>query len=276
MLPSNDREIVSRLLSNDEEYESFFFNRQCMPLLSKLRWSIFDNEITIDELISELLVHLKSDDWYNLRKFGFKCTLFGWLRIVAINHFNSIRDDLLPQTQKHYKVDLEVCVPVGGENDIRQLINAVQTPMYKEILLRSYINKMPDEELISLLSITKDLFSKLKSKANKQLISIIKNQGDEFSSIYLKKKERKLPVETEPTSEIDTINNRIDVETLIKSLTNDRFRFVLDSLILKRMNKSDVARIMGTSTEYIDTLKHRAIKQIIAQVKAEREEYGKL
>lgn len=90
MLPGNDKEIVNRLLSNDEEYEYFFFNRQCIPLRSKLRWSIFDNEITIDELISELIIHLKSDDWYNLRKFEFKCTLFGWLRIVAMNHINII------------------------------------------------------------------------------------------------------------------------------------------------------------------------------------------
>lgn len=276
MLPTDDKEIVTRLLSADEEYENFFFSRQCIPLLSKIRWSIFDNEIEIEELISEFILLLKSDDWKKLRSFGFRCSLFGWLRIVAINHFNSIRDDLLPHGHKSNKTELNIIVPQGKENDIKKLINTIQTPMYKEILIRSYINIIPLDELIPLLSLTKDLFFKLRSRANKQLIKLIKNEGDEFAALYLKNKDIKQQIDIETTYEIEVISNRMDAETLIKSLSNDRFRFVLDSLILKNMNKSDVAKIMGTSVEYIDTLKHRAIKQIIANVKVERAEYGTL
>ncbi len=276
--PSKDEEIVEYLLSNNAEFEEFFFQRQCAPLLGKIRWSIFDNEIEIDEITNEFLILLKSNNWYKLRSFKFRCTLFGWLKIVALNHFISIKEHLLPNKNKDIQKHDIIVIDEGYESGIEMLINRITVPMYKEIMFRKYINKMPESDIIKLLKVTNELYINLYKKANKQLIHLIKNEGEEFERLYIQTALKSNFSITKPQTEDDEhtlLTHRIDAQVLINSLTNERYRLVLHSLIIKKRTKVDVAKELGISLEYVDILKHRAIKQITHNINKEKEKYGR-
>ena len=78
-----DRELVGAIIKNDEDAAFCLFHHKLIKLFeylsgvySKLRYSAGD-------IASEMYIFLSKDDWAKLRSFGFRSSLFGWVKVVA-------------------------------------------------------------------------------------------------------------------------------------------------------------------------------------------------
>ena len=273
----SDKEVVEQLLSNDDPaFEDFFFNNLSVPLLNKIRWNYFDNLIPLNELANELMLLLKKDNWKKLRTFDYRTTLFGWLKTVALRHFNAIKNELMPKEQfpdpSNGKEELDI--ETNTADDIKNLLGKMVVKSYRDVLQMKYIEHKSDETIREELSVSEELYKKLKSKAEAHLFRVIRNEGEICSSMFIKVLTRKIVLPPETIFEsIDEINSCIDVENLVNRIPNERIRIVIRSLILKEMDVKDVAEELGTSVDNVYVLKHRAIKTLTLIVKNEKEKY---
>ena len=274
----SDKEIVERLLSNeDPAFEYRFFYKQCAPLLSKIRWDIFDNQVPFNELANELILLLKMDDWSKLRTFEYRATLFGWLKTVAHRHFNDVQNDLKPEKSFVEEDDKEeLDLESNSIDDVKKLLDKVAIPKYRDILRMKYLENKTGEEISEDLSVSKELYDKLKSKAEKHLIRVIRNEGELCVGMFLKVSLKK--IEQPPDTLFDPAGDiaaKIDLETLINLIPSERIRFVLYSLLVKDMEVKEVADKLDISVPNLYVLKSRGIKQLTLVVINEKN-YGRL
>jgi RNA polymerase sigma factor (sigma-70 family) len=59
------------------------------------------------------------------------------------------------------------------------------------------------------------------------------------------------------------IHQRLDTEKILNNLANDRYRFVIQELILKERTPQDVANEMQITTDNLYNIKRRALQQLI-------------
>ena len=260
----SDKEVIERLLSNDPAFEYHFFYKQCAPLLSKIRWDVFDNQVEFNELDNELMLLLKTDDWNKLRTFGYLSTLFCWLKTVALRHFNAIRNDLKPEKTFDEEDDKEeLDLESHGLDEIKKLLNKVVIPKYRDILRMKYLESKTDEEIREDLSVSIELYNKLKSKAEKHLIRVIRNEGELCVNMFLKVSGKKNAQPPEATVDpVGDIIAKIDLENLINLIPSERIRLVLTSLLIKDMEVKEVAEKLDISVPNLYVLKSRGIKQL--------------
>lgn len=260
-----DKEIVQRLLSGDSSYEAYFFQEMCKPLLGKIAWTVFDNLVPLDELSNELLIILKANDWEKLRSFQFQSSLFGWLKIVAVHYFNNNKERLYP----NYICSNYVQTPTSSlnldgasEEEIVSLLKLMKIQQYHDILYMVLIEKRKDQQIASLLCLSESVYHRKKKFAFEHLKAMIINEGSHYESQYIRQ-EPSLPAPSdEPTREHEITITKIDVETLINMMPNDRYRFVIRSLVLEDKDRKVVAKKMGITTENLDNIKSRALKQL--------------
>ena len=266
-IPLSDKEIVKRLLSNDTTFETHFFQEMCKPLLSKIAWTVFDNQVPINELTNEFLCVLKENDWAKLRTFQFQSSLFGWPKIVATHYFNSNKEDLYPNyLNSNYANSSMPTLTLDNatEEEILSLLKLMTIQQYHDILYMYLVEKRTDKQIADLLCIPESVYKRKKRFAFEHLKAVITNAGSFYESLYLHQGE---PIsassnEGNPAQEHEIIITKMDVATLLNLMSNDRYRFVVRSLVLEERERKEVALEMGITIENLDNIKSRALKQL--------------
>ena len=84
----NDRELVEALLNKDPFVTKLFYYRNCRPLfLSLIHRLEHDGRVwEYDEVVSEIYALLMENDGRRLRSFGFECSFYQWVKVVALRH----------------------------------------------------------------------------------------------------------------------------------------------------------------------------------------------
>lgn len=59
------------------------------------------------------------------------------------------------------------------------------------------------------------------------------------------------------------IHQKLDIEKILNNLANDRYRFVIQELILKERTPQDLANEMQITTDNLYNIKRRALQQLI-------------
>ena len=276
-LKYTDEEIVSRLLSGDEHFEAYFIQTMCEPLLGKISWTIFDNQISVVELANELLWVLKLNDWAKLRSFQFQSSFFTWLKVVSVHYFNQNKDRFIPNTVSSksattkYELDFSDATP----EEIKSVLEIVTIPQYYDILYMCLVEKKCDNEIMSLMCLEESIFRRKKSFAYAHLKSSILNSDSYYSSLYIKEIEDLINVNNveECAQTMERTITSIDVRNLLNSMHNDRYRYVLDSLILQDKSRQEVAKELNITIENLDNIKSRALKQL-ANIARKEVAYG--
>ncbi len=70
---SPDASLVTSVIQGDREAEHHLFFSLCSPMFEYIIYEIFKGKAEKDELVSELYLYLRENDWYRLRQFQFKC-----------------------------------------------------------------------------------------------------------------------------------------------------------------------------------------------------------
>lgn len=97
MVFRTDREIVDKLIANDEDTIKEFFFVRCRSALCYIGQYFCHGRQTPEELIGEFYEFLSADDWHRLRIFRFTCSLNSYITIIASRYFQNKRnEEMLP------------------------------------------------------------------------------------------------------------------------------------------------------------------------------------
>lgn len=97
MVFRTDREIVDKLIANDEDTIKEFFFERCRRALCYIGQYFCHGKQTPEELIGEFYEFLSADDWHRLRIFRFTCSLNSYITIIASRYFQNKRnEEMLP------------------------------------------------------------------------------------------------------------------------------------------------------------------------------------
>ncbi len=105
--------IISGLVDGDEKTRDKtardFFWGECKSLLNHIIGNIFDWNINVsyDECVSMLYLHLMENDAHNLRTYDYRSKLTTWLKTTAIRFFIKNKDKVLGIEKKSSLYDIE-------------------------------------------------------------------------------------------------------------------------------------------------------------------------
>ncbi len=177
----SDQELVAKILENDQDAISCFLKIRCKNVLTYIKSNLFrDNYIEIDDLISELYLYLKEDNWKKLREFEYRSKLTTWISVVAFRYFRKKYSELVTDNRLFCPIDVGrdyIKIDNFDENwqakiDLLDAINRIKNPTYKLVLLRMEIEGYEPGEMAKKLNTTVSNVYNIKSRARKELQTI--------------------------------------------------------------------------------------------------------
>lgn len=266
----SDKEIVEFLLSDDPAFVSQFFYKQCKPLLAKISATIFNRSVSTDELANDLFYLCKENDWKRLKSFSYKSTLYSWLKVVAVHHFCKHKADYLGESISITKPLRErITFEYATESDIDFILPQMSELTYQIIIRKRLIENYTEEEMKEFLSLSSNsAYRKKEHDACQQFINCVQNSGPFYEHLFILN-EAIAPPPIDEDDPSPRVINKMDIEAILKLLPNDRYRLVIDSLILKERKREEVAEVLGITVQNLDNIKSRALKKLAEIVKNE-------
>lgn len=178
----NDRQIVEALLRHDEFVTRLFFYRNLRPLLLSLigklgrdgqRWEY-------DEMVSELYTLLMEDDGRRLRTFSFSCSLYQWLKVVALHHLTARTGTVVIDSESkeplYERADQEQASDDGdaaqARADVERLLSRMPNQRYAMVLRRLTLEGFSSEELAREMDVHIANLYNIKRRAMAQLTEV--------------------------------------------------------------------------------------------------------
>lgn len=176
----NDRQIVEALLRHDAFVTRLFFYRNLRPLLVSLiqRLGRDGQRWEYDEVVSELYALLLADDGRRLRTFTFSCSLYQWLKIVALHHLTAKTDtiviDSVSKEPLYERAAEEETVEAdsSARDDVERLLQQMPNQRYATVLRRLTLDGYTNEELAREMDINIANLYNIKRRAMAQLSEV--------------------------------------------------------------------------------------------------------
>lgn len=258
---SRDKDLVDKICS-DEIFAYHFIHDKCRPLLSKIIWTIYNNNADYDELVNNLYLHLKKpnaagDYWYTLKSFDYRTSLFDYIKTIAIRLFYTPSENVfsIPEYLIEYGMAQEMFL-------------RVDIAICRKYLWYRYIDKLDSESIANNLGIEKDKLTPLSRRSIKCLNRIVKNEFPDYNDDIFRVKSRDT-VDLDVASKVIADKNshqksdvRIDVLSYLDRMPNEKYRIVLSLLFLEDKDYEEVAKVLNTSVSNVYNIKLRAIEQL--------------
>ncbi len=139
-----------------------------------------------DELINELYIYLKENDWHKLRQFQFRCKLTTWLSVVATRFFIKKRDTLIEKESQDAPFDrgekdgYNPSSYIDKQIDVRSAIMRMSNWRYIRVIIELDFNDTDPKVLAQQMGITVDNLYNIRKRAYAQLGMIIKRREDYY------------------------------------------------------------------------------------------------
>ncbi len=178
----SDKEIVYGLLSDDEQMIRYLFYEKCSAMFSYIIKSVFNYHVDRDELINELYIYLKKDDWRKVRNFNYQSKFTTWLSVVAVRYFIQKRRSLIDSTPNMTPIDtikIQNLVTTEQEDkvidkiDLYSAISKLANSRERFVLIATYIEGRCEKDVAADLGINIANLYNIKSRAKKHLSNIL-------------------------------------------------------------------------------------------------------
>ena len=186
----SDREIVAALLARDRAVTEAYFYRKCYPLFK----SCFDKYYTdcdnCLEFINEIYLYIMLPNPQTHRsymeRFSFRCTLTGWLRIVAESYCHQLfrkRGEIIQESLDDADrfTELADSLPIEHSNfageDLQHVLAMMPNVRYRELIQLRYVDNYTNEQTAAKLGMTMDNYYNKHLLAKKQFITALKKEG---------------------------------------------------------------------------------------------------
>jgi hypothetical protein len=145
-----DREIIQGLIDHDERMTQDFFFKKCRPLFTTIIQYVFDYEVEYDEFVNELYLYLMDNDAQKLRSFGFRSSVFQWLKTTAIRFFIKKRNRLIDNNSHElpsYDHPADGSSDKDAEDDLERLFSLMPNKRYVMVIRRLILDDVKPEIL---------------------------------------------------------------------------------------------------------------------------------
>lgn len=186
----SDQEIVQAILHRDTFITKEFLYRKCYPLFK----SIFDKYYTdcdncfefVNEIYLLIMTPHKDDGRCKLSKFGFRCTLTMWLKIVAENYchqvyakkgdnFTESIDDSDRNSLNGHSIEMEL--RKLDSSDVQKVLLMMPNERYRRIIQLRYIEEKSNEETAQTLSMSMDNYYNKHKLAKEQFRAMLRKES---------------------------------------------------------------------------------------------------
>lgn len=261
----SDEMIIDRLVNNDPKYITYFFYSKCNPLLFKISNKLLSGIVGVEDLRHELICALSANDWKALKNFKYNSTLMGWIKVICVNIGIRLRGKedkahLLPVYQ-----GISERISKMSKDHISEYMKDISDPIHRMLLREKYLYDQPDEQICSLLKLKAEEYRIKLRQAEKKLISIIENS---LISSNMTETHQNTQAKVDSSIVEDSISTKMDIKTLLKSMPNERYRFVLESIVIQGRSIEEMAKELNLKKSNICNIKHRALMQL-AQIARE-------
>ena len=169
-----DQEIIKGLIARDKRVTEEFFFRKCRPLFCSIMQKVFDYKVDYDELVNELYVYLMENDAAKLWSFGYRSTVYQWLKVIAIRFFLKKKEELIEKGSQDspYKENVQVVAKkedVTAKGDLQRLFAQMPNQRYAYVIKRLVIDDCEPEQLAKEMNITVANLYNIKRRAMLQL-----------------------------------------------------------------------------------------------------------
>lgn len=179
-----EQEIIKGLIARDNHITEEFFFVKCRPLFYSVMRQVFDYEVKYDELVNELYVYLMKDDAAKLRNFQYRCSLYQWLKILAVRFFVKKRDlminDNSQETPYNKQEQPDIAESDAVNYDLECLLQSMPTKRYAYVLRRLILEDCKPEDLAHELNITTANLYNIKRRSIAQLSRIVLNDISKY------------------------------------------------------------------------------------------------
>ena len=185
-----DQDIVQAILRRDSFITKEYLYRKCYPLFKAIYDKYYTDCDSVVELINEIYVYIlmphRETNQSKLQKFGFRCSLTMWLKIVTENYChqlftkriavdensdvandrNDISDDSFISNTR--RLDME---------DVQKTLSMMPNQRYGKLIEYRYILEMTNEETASLLGLTMANYYNCHKRAKAQYCEVLRKEG---------------------------------------------------------------------------------------------------
>lgn len=180
-----EQEIIQGLIARDNHITEEFFFVRCRPLFYSVMRTVFDYEVDYDEMVNEFYIYLMEDDAAKLRSFGHRCSIYMWLKVLAIRFFHKKRTRMIDDSSKETPYEeqgpaVESLSYSTAEYDMKHLFEVMPTKRYVHVIRRLILEDCAPEELAKEMNITTANLYNIKRRAMAQLIRIAFNDIKEY------------------------------------------------------------------------------------------------
>ena len=174
----SDREFIAGLKDGDNSITEAFFYGLCNYALNDIKYSLMQNCVDYDELVSELFIYLSKDAWHKLATFEGKngCSLATWINCVAWRYFLKQRDRLMGKGEmdidqvRLYKAAESLNTEMAI--DIKNTFASMPNKRYVEVLQLMLVEGFDAEEVASKLGTTVSNIYNIKHRAIVQFVEV--------------------------------------------------------------------------------------------------------
>ena len=183
-----DQQIIEGLINKDKHITEEFFFERCKPLFCSIISTVFGHKVEYDELVNELYLYLMADNASKLKSFQFGCSIFQWLKVVAIRFFIKLRDHggvIEDESQEaHYenldKATMETVEYNNARDDLIRLLGVMPNQRYAFVIKRLVLEEMEPEQLSKEMGITVANLYNIKKRAIRQLTEVAMKDIEEY------------------------------------------------------------------------------------------------
>lgn len=169
----NDQDIIQGLIVKDNRVTEEFFFVKCRPLFKSIMKLVFNYEVDYDEMVNELYVYLMEDDAVKLRNFQYRCSVYQWLKVLAIRFFIKKRNRMIDDNSQKSLYDGRIHAlseeePAAG-NDIEKLLSMMANKRYVSVIRKLVLEDCEPEKVAQEMYITTANLYNIKRRAMAQL-----------------------------------------------------------------------------------------------------------
>ena len=172
-----DKEIIEGLIARDNRVTEEFFFVKCRPLFCSIIQKVFDYEVDYDEFVNELYVYLMANDASKLRNFGYRSTVYQWLKVLAIRFFINKRGRMIDDTTQENPYDgrnqtADTEKEMTAEGDLERLFIKMPNKRYVYVIRRLVLEDWEPEQLAEEMNVTTANLYNIKRRAMAQLTKV--------------------------------------------------------------------------------------------------------
>lgn len=183
----DDRAIVEALLRRDPFVTRLFFYRNCRPLFISLinRLSTETQRWEYDEVVNEIYTLLMEDDGRRLRTFTFSCSLYQWLKVVAMRHLTAHTERVVIDSESKEPLlqqESDSAETSSARMDVERLLSMMPNQRYVEVIRKLMLEGYDSEELARDMGIRVSNLYNIKRRAMAQLTEVAQKDKKHYGT----------------------------------------------------------------------------------------------